>query len=102
MRTQILLQRHPDGHLCRVCEADGRVVTRWLPREPVVGALDKGGFPGFEDARAFALGVDLICAERGLLSGLRATDIEHERTKLDRGRGRPSPEPEDPPLFEAA
>ncbi len=97
-----MLQRLPGGDLWRVCEADGRPVTRWLPWEEREGALDKGGFSDFEDARGFALAIDLIRAERGLVSGFRATDIEAERATLDRGRGRPSLELESPQLFEAA
>jgi hypothetical protein len=89
MRAQVLLQRLPSGDLSfRVCEADRELVSRWLPLEPFLGALDRGRFSDYADAASFALGIERIRAERGLLR--------------DRGRGRPSLEPADPPLFEAA
>jgi len=84
MRSQVLLQRLPSGGLSfRVCEADREPVTRWLPLGPVLSALDEGGFESFQDALAFALGIDLVRAEAGLL------DLHAERTELDadqRGR----------------
>jgi hypothetical protein len=54
-----------------------------------MSALDEGGFERYEDARSFALGVDLVRAEAGLLD-LTARDINAERAGLDadqRGRG---------------
>ena len=66
MRVKILLR----GRLWRVCEADRQPVTRWLPWEPLVGALDHGGFDCLQDARAFALGVDRVRAEAGLLEAV--------------------------------
>ena len=89
MRAQVLLQRLPTGDLSfRVCEADREPVTRWLPLGPVLSALDEGGFERYEDARSFALGIDLVRAEAGFLD-LTASDIHAERTELDadqRGR----------------
>jgi len=78
-------------------------VTRWLPLEPMIGALDRGGFEEYPDARAFALGVDTIRREAGLFDDLEAHAIDIERDELDvskRGKA-PAPLP-DPPLFEAA
>ena len=99
MRTQILLQRLPEGPVWRVCEADHELVSRWLPLEPLLGALDEGGFESFQDALAFALGIDLVRAEAGLLD-LTERDINAERAGLDEDhRGRRSP---DLPLLEAA
>jgi hypothetical protein len=102
MRVGLLLQQLPEGGLWRVCEADGRPVSHWLPWEQPEGALDLGGFHDYTDAASFAAGVNLIRAEAGLLSGQSARDIEAERAALDRDRGRPPPIPKDPPLFEAA
>jgi hypothetical protein len=64
MRVQILRQEA----LWRVVEADGEVVVRWLPQEPLLGALDRGGFGDRRDARSFALAIHQIRAEAGLLS----------------------------------
>jgi hypothetical protein len=53
-----------------------------------LSALDEGGFESFQDALAFALGIDLVRAEAGFLE-LTASDIHAERTELDadqRGR----------------
>jgi len=80
MRTQIRLQRLDSGDLWRVCEADGLPVSRWLPWEPFGGALDEGGFDGFLDARSFALGVDRVRSEAGLLPGV---DVTAEQLELD-------------------
>jgi hypothetical protein len=81
MRVQILLQRLPAGDLnFRVCEADGQVVTRWLPGDPHLGSLDAGGFNHYGDARSFSLGIDAIRASAGLLPGV---DIAAERARLD-------------------
>ena len=89
MRTQVLLQQLPSGDLSfRVCEADREPVTRWLPLGPVLSALDEGGFENFQDATAFALGVDLVRSEAGVLD-VDARDIHAERAELDadqRGR----------------
>jgi hypothetical protein len=74
----------------RLCECDGELLTRWLPSEESVGALDRGGFDEFKDAKAFALGVDLVRAEAGLLGDLDACAIDKERAKQDGDqRGRP-------------
>ena len=52
----------------RVCEASGELCDCWLPgyenRDPE-GCLDRGGFDRYDDAQAFALGVD---RERGSIS----------------------------------
>jgi hypothetical protein len=103
MRVQLRRQRLESGDLWRVCEADGLPVSRWLPLEPFEGALDRGGFVEFGNARSFALGVDLIRAEGGFLGDLTTRDINRERDVLDEDRrGRtPAPLP-DLPLFEAA
>jgi len=80
MRVEVRRQQLPEGDvLWRLTEQDGELVTRWLPLEPIIGALDKGGFPECLDARSFALGVDLIRAEAGLLDDLDARDIDRER-----------------------
>jgi hypothetical protein len=103
MRVQLRRQRLESGDLWRVCEADGLPASTWLPTEPFMGALDRGGFDLFEDARSFALGVDLIRAEGGFLGDLTARDVDRERAVLDEDRrGRtPAPLPIGP-LFEAA
>jgi hypothetical protein len=88
MRVQLRRQPLESGDLWRLCEADGELVSRWLPLEPFLGALDAGGFETRRDALAFALGVNLVRAEAGLLD-LTARDIHAERTELDadqRGR----------------
>jgi hypothetical protein len=91
MRAQVLLQRLPTGDLSfRVCEADREPVTRWLPLGPVLSALDEGGFESFQDALAFALGIDQVRAEAGLLGPQVRRAIATERDELDadrRGRG---------------
>jgi hypothetical protein len=104
MRVQLRRQLLEDGSVMwRLCEADGELVVRWLPLEPFTGALDRGGFPGYLDARAFALGVDWIRAEAGILGDLDARAIDNERLELDADRQgrRPAPLPLGP-LFEAA
>ena len=95
-----MLQQLPSGDLSfRVCEADREPVTRWLPLGPVLSALDEGGFENFQDATAFALGVDLVRAEAGLLD-VNARVIDQERAELDADqRGHRSPAV---PVFEAA
>ena len=86
MRTQIRLQRLPEGPVWRVCEADRQPVSRWLPWEPFVGALDHGGFDCLQDARKFALGVDRVRAEAGLLEITERTELDADQ----RGRRRPA------------
>jgi hypothetical protein len=84
-------------------ESDGELVTRWLPLEPFVGSLDRGGFAEYTDAKGFALGVDPIRAEHGLLGELDARDIDRERGSQDGDqRGRARALRLDHPLFEAA
>ena len=103
MRVQILLQRLPGKDLWRLCEADGCPVSHWLPWDPTEGALDRGGFEDYRDALAFKLGIDLIRAEAGLVSGWSARDVDLERDELDADRrGRSKFEPPVVPLFEAA
>ncbi|MBW1907742.1 MAG: hypothetical protein JRJ24_21140 [Deltaproteobacteria bacterium] len=80
MRTQIRLQRLPEGPVWRVCEADRQPVSRWLPWEPFIGALDEGGFDSYGDARSFSLGVDAVRSAAGLLPG---ADVAAERAELD-------------------
>jgi hypothetical protein len=88
MRTQVRRQELESGEIVwRITEADGRAACRWLPLEPVIGALDRGGFGNSRDASSFALGVDLVRAEAGLLE----LTVDH--------RGPRSP---DLPLFEVA
>ena len=73
MRTQVRRQELEDGRVrWRLTEADRQPVSRWLPWEPFVGALDHGGFGSLQDARAFALGVDRVRAAAGLLGGVEA------------------------------
>jgi hypothetical protein len=104
MRVEIRRQVLPRGAvLWRLTEQDGELVSRWLPLEPFVGALDRGGFPTYADARSFALGIDLIRAEQGLLGDLEARAIDIERAALDEDRRGRSPAPLPAgPLFEAA
>ena len=100
MRRQLL----EDGSvLWRLTDSDGELVSRWLPQEPFMGALDRGGFAEYTDAVAFALGVDLVRAEAGVLGDLDARAIDNERLELDADRQgrRPAPLPLGP-LFEAA
>jgi hypothetical protein len=103
MRVQLRRQRLESGDLWRVCEADGLPVSTWLPTEPFMGALDRGGFGDYQDALAFKFGVDWHRAAAGLLTGLTARDVDRERDVLDEDRrGRtPAPLPIGP-LFEAA
>jgi hypothetical protein len=68
-----------------------------------VGALDRGGYTEFADARAFALGVDWVRAAAGILGDLDARDIDQERATQDADqRCRPRGRRPDHPLFEAA
>ena len=94
MRVKVLLQSLSPAELAfRVCEADGGVAARWLPLGPLEGPLDGGGFDSYPDARAFALGVDLIRGEAGLLGPQVRRAIATERAELDadqRGRRRPA------------
>jgi hypothetical protein len=87
MRVQVRQQQLGNGSVrWRLTESDGELVCRWLPQEPVVGSLDRGGFAEYTDACGFALGVDLIRAEAGLLGELDAlasTGSGHRRTKTD-------------------
>jgi hypothetical protein len=104
MRVQLRRQQLESGDdLWRLCEADGELVVRWLPLEPFGGALDRGGFPEYLDAVAFALGVDWVRAEAGILGDLDARAIDIERLELDADRQgrRPAPLPLGP-MFEAA
>jgi hypothetical protein len=104
MRVEIRRQQLRDGTvLWRLTEQDGEMLRRWLPLEPIVAPLDRGGYTEFADARAFALGVDLIRAEAGLLGDLDARAVVIERAELDEDRrGRtPAPLP-DLPAYEAA
>jgi hypothetical protein len=91
MRVQVRRQQLEDGSvLWRLTESDGELVTRWLPLEPFVGSLDRGGFTEHGDAVGFALGIDLIRAEAGLLGELDALTVNRERAKQDGDhRGRP-------------
>jgi hypothetical protein len=57
MRVQLRRQRLESGDdLWRVCEADGLPASTWLPTEPFMGALDRGGFDDYQDALAFKFG----------------------------------------------
>jgi hypothetical protein len=104
MRVQLRRQQLGNGSVrWRLTESDGELVTRWLPLEPFVGALDRGGFAEFTDAKGFALGIDLIRAEHGLLGELDALAIDRERAKQDGDqRGRPRALSLDIPQFVAA
>jgi hypothetical protein len=80
MRVQILRRRLPSGSLgYRVCEADRQPVSRWLPLEPLLGALDQGGFDCLRDARAFALGIDRVRAEAGLVDLTERAELDTDR-----------------------
>ena len=66
MRERIRLQQRPSGDLSyRVCESDGEPVARWSPLGPIQGALDRGGFDHYSDARIFASRVDRVRAQLG-------------------------------------
>jgi hypothetical protein len=72
--------------LWRVVERDGEPVSSWLPgleEDDRPGALDRGGFDQYSDARAFSLGVDHERAFHGHLTGTTAMDIDREREALD-------------------
>ena len=65
MRTQVRRQELESGEIVWwITEADGRAACRWLPLEPLEGALDRGGFADFMDARAHSLRVALVTIER--------------------------------------
>jgi hypothetical protein len=104
MRVQVRQQQLGNGSVrWRLTESDGELVCRWLPQEPVVGSLDRGGFAEYTDACGFALGVDLIRAEAGLLGELDALAIHRERGAQDCDqRGRPRALSLDIPQFVAA
>lgn len=86
----------------RVVEENGERCDCWLPGLEVPdpdGDLDRLGFDSRSDAAAFALGVDWIRAEAGLLPGVTTADIDRERAELDQ-RHKPvqtlAPEPPAP------
>jgi len=83
-RTRVALWSEVPSQLWRVVEADGLPARRWLPWEPDEGPLDRYGFKRFFSAQFFALGVDLIRAEAGLLRGVTVDDIEAERARAER------------------
>jgi hypothetical protein len=91
MRTQVRRQELESGEIVwRVCEASGQLVDRWLPLEPLIGALDKSGFGTWSDARSFALGVDAVRAEAGLFDPNVSRSIQVERAAQDEVKqGRP-------------
>lgn len=64
----------------RLREQDGRLVHSWLPgvEDDDWLPLDRGGFDDHFDAFSFALGVDLIRSEAGLLN-VSVEQIERER-----------------------
>jgi hypothetical protein len=103
MRVQLRRQLVGSKTWWRLTESDGELVVRWLPLEPFVGALDRGGFDLYSDALAFALGVDWVRAAAGILGDLDARTIDIERLELDADRQgrRPAPLPLGP-MFEAA
>jgi hypothetical protein len=104
VRVEVRRQQLEDGSVTwRLTESDGELVCRWLPLEPFVGSLDRGGFAEYRDAVGFGLGVDLIRAEAGLLGELDALAIDRERAKQDGDqRGRPRALSMDMPQFVAA
>jgi len=85
MRTQIRKQKLESGEVVwRLYEADGRLTCRWLPWEESLGPLDRGGYALRSDARAFALGVDQIRGEAGLLDPKVRLVVHRERAAQDR------------------
>jgi hypothetical protein len=104
LRVQLRQQQRGSEVWWRLTEADGRLVCRWLPWEPMTGVLDKGGFSDREDAEAFRLGVNWERARAGLLQGVSTLDVDRERHELDRDtRGRPPKRQPEPILqFEVA
>jgi len=66
-------------------ESDGLPVTTWLPGENPDPCLCLAQFVELADARGFALGIDLIRAEAGLLAE-SVCEIQKLRHGLDQGR----------------
>jgi hypothetical protein len=103
MRATLRLQQLGQETRWRVCELDGSLLRQWLPDEEPNGCLDRGGFHELADAQGFALGIDWVRAEAGVLGVTTVRDIDLERAALDedrRGKARP-PRP-DALVFEAA
>jgi hypothetical protein len=98
VRVQLRRQSIDRKTLWRLVEADGGLVTWWLPSEGPLEVLDQGGFESFADALGFGLGVDWVRAQAGLLGDLTIADVDRERAELDEDRrGRlPAPSPELP------
>jgi hypothetical protein len=103
VRVQLRSQQLGPETWWRITEADGALVARWLPRESAKGPLDKGGFLQYMNARAFALGVDWIRAQAGILDGVTTDDVDLERATLDEDRrGKAPAQPPDLPMYGAA
>lgn len=68
----------------RLCEQDGRLCHSWLPgiEDDDWLPLDRGGYDEQHDAFGFALAIDLIRSEAGLID-VSPESIEAERLKLD-------------------
>jgi hypothetical protein len=91
MRVQVRKQLLENGEvLFRITEANGELVDRWIPTDPFLGSLDKGGFELRSDAVAFSLGVDTVRAEAGLFDPSVSRSIHRERDAQDEVKqGRP-------------
>jgi hypothetical protein len=103
MRATLRLQRLDSEIRWRICESDGVLLTQWLPWEEPNGCLDRGGFIKFQDALAFALGIDWVRAEAGVLGDTTVRDIDLERAALDEDRRGKTPlRHTDLPMYVAA
>ena len=77
-------------------ESDGCPVTRWLPWENPDPCLCLAQFVELNDAIGFALGLDLVRAEAGILEE-SPREIQQLRCQLDRGRPGRQKQSEKPP-----
>ena len=68
----------------RLCETDGRLCHSWLPgiEDDDWLPIDRGGYDEQHDAFGFALAVDLIRSEAGLID-VAPEVVEAERMSLD-------------------
>jgi len=97
MRTQVRKQELGSGEIVwRITEANGELVNRWIPTDPFLGSLDRGGFELRSDAVAFSLGIDTVRAEEGLFGPEVSRSIRSERAAQDvvkQGRPRADQQP---------
>jgi hypothetical protein len=86
MRVRLMRQLVGSTTLWRLTESDGELVDRWLPNEGPGESLDAGGFESYADAAGFALAIDWVRAQAGLLGDLTIADVDREHAKLDEDR----------------